>query len=102
MFSLFTLYTTVFKLSPQLLEESTVPKHNMNLRIKTDPVTVGADAAVYVWFVGQIYVAPAEIKFGTVYHHSSTMILIHSFKLTSLGTSYPDFLAEHNLLYIIF
>ena len=30
------------------------PKHNLNLRIKTESVTVGADAAEYIWFLGQI------------------------------------------------
>ena len=27
------------------------PKNNMNLGIKTEPVTVGADTTVYVWFL---------------------------------------------------
>ena len=30
------------------------PKYNLNLRIKTDPVTIEADATVYVCFIGQI------------------------------------------------
>ena len=30
------------------------PKHNLNLRIKTESVTVGADATEYIWFLGQI------------------------------------------------
>ena len=29
---------------------------NSNIGIKTEPVAVGADATVYVWFLGQIYV----------------------------------------------
>ena len=31
------------------------PKNNLNLGIKTKPVTVGKDATVYVWFLHQIY-----------------------------------------------
>ena len=27
------------------------PKINLNLRIKTEPITVGADETVYVWFL---------------------------------------------------
>ena len=32
------------------------PKNNLNLCVKTEPVTAGADATVNVWFLGQIYV----------------------------------------------
>ena len=32
------------------------PKTNMNFRIKTGPVTIGTDATVYFWFLGQICV----------------------------------------------
>ena len=32
------------------------PKTNMNFRIKTGPVTIGTDAPVYFWFLGQICV----------------------------------------------
>ena len=32
----------------------TVPKINLNLRLKTEPVTAGADATVIVWFLGQL------------------------------------------------
>ena len=44
------------------LRDSTVsrhphcPKNILNLLLKTEPVSVGADATVYVWFLGQIYV----------------------------------------------
>ena len=31
------------------------PKNILNLGIETEPVTVGADATIYVWFLGQIY-----------------------------------------------
>ena len=30
------------------------PKNNLTLRIKTEPVTVGANATVYIWFLCQI------------------------------------------------
>ena len=30
------------------------PKNILNLGIETEPVTVGADATIYVWFMGQI------------------------------------------------
>ena len=32
----------------------TVPKINLNLRVKTEPVTAGVDATVNVWFQGQL------------------------------------------------
>ena len=30
-------------------------KNNLNLRMKAEPVAVGADATIYVWFLSQIY-----------------------------------------------
>ena len=65
------------------------PKNSLNLRIKTEPVTVEADAMVNAWFLGQIYVnnqnlrcirsrsdrlrfyAEIQIIFGTVYRQNS-------------------------------
>ena len=32
------------------------PKNNMNLRIKTEPVTIGAGVMLYVWFPCQLIV----------------------------------------------
>ena len=37
-----------------LVELHTVP-NNLNLRLKTKPVTVGKDATVYVWFLYQMF-----------------------------------------------
>ena len=31
------------------------PINNLNISIKMEPVTVGADVSVYVWFLGQTY-----------------------------------------------
>ena len=33
---------------------STSPENNLKLSIKTEPVTVGADATEYVWFLSHI------------------------------------------------
>ena len=34
----------------------TAPTNNLDLRIKAEPVTDGADATVYICFLGQIYI----------------------------------------------
>ena len=44
-------------------------KNNLKLCMKTEPVTVGADATVYVWFLGQIFSMWA--KPGHVYYAAS-------------------------------
>ena len=31
------------------------PKNNLNIRIKTKPVTIGANSAVYIWFLCHKY-----------------------------------------------
>ena len=31
------------------------PENNLNFRLKSEPVAVGAEATVYVWILGQIY-----------------------------------------------
>ena len=35
-------------------------KNNLNMHIKTEPVTVGADATVYVWFLCKIFVSNCQ------------------------------------------
>ena len=81
--------------------------YNQNLRRKTEPVTVGADATLYFYNIGQMYViinqtytvAPAptetssvlmreiQINFGIVYVHCSRTIsvLAHSLLCKSVG-----------------
>ena len=36
------------------------PNNNLKLCIKTEPVTAGADATVYVWILGQIHVYKSQ------------------------------------------
>ena len=50
------------------------PKNNLTLRIKTEPVTVGANATVYIWFLCQIYTIFAYVFKSHIY-------TVHSFKL---------------------
>ena len=42
------------------------PEINLNLRIKTRRVTVGADATVYVWFLCQIYCDQKAAKYRCI------------------------------------
>ena len=35
-------------------------KNNLNVRLQTEHVTVGADATVYVWFLCQIHVSKSQ------------------------------------------
>ena len=55
----------------------TLSKNNLNLRIKTEPVTDGANATLYshVWFLGQIYVTVASAPAVT------DSVLLHRFRL---------------------
>ena len=61
--------------------------YNLNLRIKTEPVTVVADATVVAWFPNQICVnksrdrlgfyAKIQIIFGTVYRIRCAELNLH-------------------------
>ena len=66
-----------FFLKVTVAEIYTLSKNNLNLRIKTGPVTVGADATLYshVWFLGQIYVTVASAPAVT------DSVLLHRFRL---------------------
>ena len=59
-------------------------KNNLNLRMKAEPVAVGADATIYVWFLSQIYV----VKYMQYLHKSQTYSCSHS------GLDWPGFQAE--------
>ena len=46
--------------SPPHYHHNTCHKNNLNLCVQNEPVTVGADATVYVWFLGQICVSKSQ------------------------------------------
>ena len=49
------MFSSKLKHLPPTIIKYNVPKNNLNLSLKTEPVTTGADAMGYLWYLGQIY-----------------------------------------------
>ena len=71
------------------------PKNNLNLRIKTDPVTVGTDITKSVWFLGQIYAT--TVKPDTLWIYFSRCSTVFTQRFSVFGDNDKGYQEFNNL-----